>query len=227
METHGLLLEEHILLKSSNDAGLCFLLNTYYNTYGRFYHNSRHITDCIESYKKLIIDQSVDLLYRNELFIAILFHDIIYNVKSPLGENEQKSADFCLGVGPGFWESHMDDVSSIDWKIVEQIIMSTVHSGGNIDLLEARYMINIDLMSISTSHHASHATSIRNEYIQAYTPNEYTIGRQQFLKNFIGRDKIYYPLDNKINDLIFDVLKTQAKINLSSELSSIEAENKF
>ena len=54
----------------------------------RFYHTLEHIEDVL---KQLL---NADLLKHDELFLAAVFHDIIYNPQS--NTNEEDSAEFFL-----------------------------------------------------------------------------------------------------------------------------------
>lgn len=55
-----------------------------YNESHRFYHNFQHI-------EKMINDAKIKNMLTDDLFLAIIFHDIIYNPKT--NDNEEKSAE--------------------------------------------------------------------------------------------------------------------------------------
>jgi len=67
------------------------LINDAYHQPHRYYHNWKHILKMIEiAEKKAILDDS--------LFLAIVFHDIVYNPKN--NDNEEKSVDCFLYAVP-------------------------------------------------------------------------------------------------------------------------------
>ncbi|MCK9446108.1 adenylyltransferase/cytidyltransferase family protein [bacterium] len=78
-----------IVNKYISDNELNVILNHYNETH-RYYHNIDHIIDMIES--ALFQDENFNNINVDEdLLLAILYHDIIYDPKSK--NNEQKSAD--------------------------------------------------------------------------------------------------------------------------------------
>jgi len=77
----------------------------------RFYHTLDHIEDVL---KQL---HDTDLLKHDEVFIAAVFHDIVYNPQSKT--NEEDSADFFLK------EAKTSGLTEDQKKHIQQLILDT------------------------------------------------------------------------------------------------------
>lgn len=74
----------HLIYKKAIELGIPICEINRYNEPHRFYHNMSHI--------EAIVNSAVNKnILSNELFLAIIFHDIIYNPKA--NDNEEKSVE--------------------------------------------------------------------------------------------------------------------------------------
>lgn len=67
-------------------------MKSLYDSFERAYHNRFHITHCLDQLyqvKKDIDEESFMLL-----FLALIFHDVVYDTSAVNGENEYKSAEY-------------------------------------------------------------------------------------------------------------------------------------
>jgi len=201
-----------------NRAILAELLDVHYTEHHRKYHTTEHIIKCLDLHHTFCSwNAKVDLPFNKELVLAILFHDIVYEVGSK--ENEKKSAEFALEYGKYFTSDFTDPLDVIHWDKVAEIIMATVHDGKEVPTLAARYMINIDLYTLGSSREDYLASSkaIKFEFMPKYGTLEFVYGRNQFLESMIARPSIFYPVDIPMFDVIFQKMNERAKINMKDE----------
>ena len=82
-----------------------------YNEPHRFYHTLEHIEDVLKQLN------NVDLLKHDELFLAAVFHDIIYNPQS--NTNEEDSAEFFIK------SAHSSSLTGEQKEHIKQLILDT------------------------------------------------------------------------------------------------------
>lgn len=82
-----------------------------YNESHRFYHTLEHIIDVLNKLKEKGLEQNV------ELFLAAVFHDIVYNPKS--NTNEEDSANLFIN------ESRNSSLTSDQKEHIKQLILDT------------------------------------------------------------------------------------------------------
>lgn len=163
------------------------VINKIYGIYSdpkRSYHNWHHIEKMIE----YAWENDIHLTYTQEL--AILFHDIVYNVGGK--ENEFKSAElFEHGYAQYF------DVDS--WQIddIKSIIMSTAnHTTYNPSLPKLhKIVLDLDLLTFGNGEFLHYNALVLDEFgkngIDQSTLLE---GQLKFFTQILSREKIYYQL---------------------------------
>jgi predicted metal-dependent HD superfamily phosphohydrolase len=126
----------HCLLASANDesADVHAQLIAYYSEPQRFYHTLDHIEHCLSLFDKI----SHELQNPTALELAIWFHDVIYRPGSR--SNEQLSADLFMALSDGVFDDPFRNT-------VYQLVMATLHDGGEVENADAKYMVDIDLSS--------------------------------------------------------------------------------
>ncbi len=169
-----------------------------YSGPGRFYHTLAHVMDVLAT---------VDSLARyarnlNAVKLAAWLHDVIYDSKA--SDNEEQSAlwaedlcqDLAIPVGP----------------VVAGLIRKTKTHEANDDV-DAQVLLDADLAILGASEpiYRDYAEKIRQEY--AWVPQEeYRLGRQRVLANFLARPRIYHFLGQ---------LEEPARRNLAQEMSQL------
>jgi predicted metal-dependent HD superfamily phosphohydrolase len=131
-----------------------------YNEEGRYYHNINHIIMMIKDAIKLNI-------LNDKLFLAIIFHDIIYNVNS--STNEEKSVELFSSVYNGQWKNEIMQ-AIIDTKLH----ISTSELGKDLCILD----MNIFNKNLKTL--IEYENNITKEY--SYLGDKYKEKRIAFLK---------------------------------------------
>lgn len=190
-----------MLCKCGPDGHWFAQLTAAYNQNHRHYHNTTHITHCLQQF-----DQAVHLT-RNpcEVEFAIWLHDAVYD--SQASDNEEKSAELaCQILSAG--GCHRAIIQRI-----ETFILDTRHDTTP-DTDDARILVDIDLSSLghSPEQYDRYERAIREEY--AWVPMDlYRQKRRQILTDFLNRPKIYH------TDQFSNRYETQARANIQRVLN--------
>lgn len=152
-----------------------------YDDDGRHYHNLVHIADMLRGLDR----HGGDMAERDELILAILFHDAVYDATR--GDNEAASARLArlhlgeLGVGAGIVER------------IEALILATRHGTGEAggDAAMA-LLLDLDLAVLATpaERYAAYAAGIRREYAHVLD-DAFRAGRIKVLTSFLARPQIF------------------------------------
>lgn len=174
-----------------------------YSSPDRFYHNLRHIEDCLS-----IFDGTKSLAaHPEEVELAIWFHDAVYDTRR--NDNEQKSAEWARSVilqsGAG------NDVA----ERVSDFILATGHTSEVTDT-DARLMVDIDLSIFgrNAADFWQYEENIRKEY--AWVPEVlFREKRIEVLRGFLDREHIYY------HQTCRDMFEKHARINLKGAITRL------
>lgn len=173
------------------------LLDSGYGQLWRKYHNYNHICDMLQKITPLIVgaSQQYSLFAAWEYIVAIIFHDVVYELGAPFGENEENSLDIATIYGPRCIQ--------VDWKIVKVLIRATTHDG-KLDHPALRLMADLDLSTFSSTTEFPIANAmVQAEYETRFTPEQVRYGRLEFLKSFLQRPQIFYLDDFFNNEIAF------------------------
>jgi len=138
----------------------------------RKYHTLDHIEAMLE-HKHGIIPLD------DELELAIIFHDVIYDPQSQ--ENERNSADYFLRCFDGFiWGEFSSEV--------ERLILATDHGSQRRGTNREDLLIDIDLsiFSADADSYDLYSKGIREEF-KHLSDDEFRIGRARVLKKFLDK----------------------------------------
>ena len=174
-----------------------------YTEQHRAYHNLHHIKACLEhldTYPKKIN-------HKNELELAIWFHDIIYD---PFRKNnELKSAEEL----EKFLKRNKADPNLM--QMTYDLILSTLHRNPPKNESEALIMnIDISILGSSASDYKTYRVQIRKEY--KWVPYFlYRSKRKEILKAFLRRERLYF------TDYFYDKYEQLARANILKEIEDI------
>lgn len=168
----------------------------------RPYHNLEHIGDCLKRLPELMdaamwrLD-SGDRIYREELIVATIYHDCVYNPRR--SDNEEESADVAVAGHP-----------YLDTSIIRRAVMATKHTGEPLQLIEQRILVDVDLAGLAADYGTfDKATmAIRKEYAHV-DDRTFWAGRIAFLEKMLARERIYYTA------LYFERYEEAARRNLA------------
>lgn len=157
----------------------------------RHYHTFDHVVEVTRWYHH--VAQEMGWKQPCEVFLAVLFHDIVYQVGAP--DNEQQSArraaecvrTYLPGPGPG---------AGIDTAQVVKLIELTARHGklgpGDVSEDEALFLdCDMAVLGAAPEVYDRYEHDVAAEYLQVYAPAMYSLGRKRFLEGLAARERIY------------------------------------
>ena len=170
------------------------------------YHNLTHILRCIS----LLTDNRLIEYVTDELKFSIIFHDIVYDPKSSI--NEENSA----AVMKSYLQKYYTDDLGMLEKIASMII-STKHRKCDGDLDdETKVLLDVDLEILSSNKedYREYADGIRKEF-SFVSDDDFSEKRIKFLESILSRSKIYHFLTDN---------EEQARTNIKNEILRLSRE---
>lgn len=153
------------------------LVKPYYDEPHRFYHTIDHIDYMIFAGRKLM---------NREQYMAVLFHDIVYDAKRK--DNEEQSASLMYKMLDAGYDT-MKECSGEAVDTIANIILDTrTHKATR---PESELVLDLDLLGMSDSYETfrKNSDNIRKEYSHL-SDNEWSIGRRYFFTELLNRPKI-------------------------------------
>lgn len=174
-----------------------------YSEKHRFYHNLRHIEECLAEFSE------VEHIIPNpfEVWLAIWFHDAVYDPK--VRDNEERSSLLA--------ERSLETALSRDSvQLVSQLIHSTKHDSVSIDS-NHQYLADIDLSILgqNTERFTEYEMDIRREYSWV-AEDRFKEGRMEILKRFLERSRIYQTCH------FYDKYEKKARENLTQPIKKLK-----
>lgn len=188
------------------------LLSDAYEAEGRHYHTLKHIETVVE-----FVTHPTQGVYMEpvgwieELVVAALFHDFVYDSKAALGENERFSADRAEEWLAG-WR-HTSRKPAYEFGdtvgVVKSLILDTIEHKPTTTL--GRMLCDADLISFSApwEQFVQNNENIRKEYSWV-SDADWKKGRGKVLEYYLNREPFYYYADDQ-----------QAKANLTQALEEL------
>ena len=146
----------------------------------RFYHTLEHIEDVL---KQL---HNADLLKHDELFLAAVFHDIIYNPQS--STNEEDSAEFFLK------SAHSSSLTGEQKEHIKQLILDTEHHRPSIKFSEEFIKADLAILNSSFDKLIKYEKQIFKEF-QFVDYKTYKTKRVEVLKHFNTNGNLNHLID--------------------------------
>jgi predicted metal-dependent HD superfamily phosphohydrolase len=187
-------------------AGSFQVLKEKYSEKSRFYHNLSHVKALLNLSESL----NNKIREHNAIRFAIWFHDVIYDTKR--SDNEEESA----GLASETMAKLHVNLETINF--VRELILATKdHSGENLPD-DARLFLDMDLAILGTSEdvYKEYSKAIREEYFWVHE-SMYRTGRENVLRSFIQRERIY------LTDEMKATHEEQARENINNEIKSLKA----
>lgn len=170
-----------------------------YDLPDRHYHDFGHIENMIYllSDMNVIIKMPLDGRYY-DMYAAILFHDLVYEVSR--SDNETRSAEMAMKCGPKC-------IEEINFPIVMDYILATTHKGFSSEhtpSFEEQLICDIDLMGLmnGTEDRAVACNEIYKEYSLIYNYKDFINGRIKFFNQLLNRAQVFYLLGERAESLI-------------------------
>mgnify|MGYP002631602300 CR=1 FL=1 len=176
-------------------------LSVWYGTPGRHYHTLAHVDEVLEH-----LERCRNLLGQwEEAYVAVLFHDAVYEVGRP--DNERRSALLARREAPRWFEVDLDRVAHL-------IELTASHGRQHEVNTDAALFLDCDMAILGSSpdRYALYADQIQAEWSPLASPEDYAQGRAAFLEKV---------LDGRIflSPFWHDRLDEDARRNLRWELS--------
>jgi predicted metal-dependent HD superfamily phosphohydrolase len=150
-----------------------------YDEPDRHYHNIDHIGRMLVVFKSARPKCTMP----NEVTLAIIFHDAIYNPRAK--DNEEKSAELAIQTLAAF------GVPRACLDLIEDLILCTKHHIPTAHPAST-LMIDTDLSILGSldEEYDIYSRAIRTEY-SFVSDGDYRVGRTNVLNSFLRRDSIY------------------------------------
>jgi len=194
---------------------LWHLVSSRYTEEQRHYHTLVHIEDLLrqaDQFESLISDKkAVDL--------AIIFHDIIYDPKSPTNEEDSaKLFETLLGPSGTSTALARSLTPELVGKVYQYIIETKKHAVLDSEDNDLRLFIDFDMSILGSDadRYLSYAAQIRKEYIHV-PPDVYCTSRAQFLRNLLVQVSHIYSSKE------YASFEERARSNIASECDLLEA----
>jgi predicted metal-dependent HD superfamily phosphohydrolase len=182
---------------------------------GRHYHTAVHLEEMIHYFTLLKEDGFLKSMTRDDectIFLAIFFHDAIYNPKSP--SNEEDSAllfqEFAEQVK--LTESHESIISNVH----SYILATKQHSvsSDNSECMALFLDLDMAVLGKQDAAYQAYAALIRKEY-SFVEGSEYCCKRAEILTRFLTHERIFG------TELLRQVFEEQARRNIGQEIADL------
>lgn len=184
-----------------------------YSAPGRHYHDMNHLYGVVSMWN----DHKHLLKDADAIFLAAIYHDIVYNPKR--NDNELKSWYFFHNkISFQFNPYGNNDIFLMTQKIFKAIL-ATKHNEESKKFWEddkdIQYLLDFDLEILGTRHESTYEwyrKGVRKEY-SIYPLKAYKVGRKAVLESFLKRKEIYLTPE-------FKKIEKRARKNLNNEIKS-------
>jgi predicted metal-dependent HD superfamily phosphohydrolase len=183
-----------------------------YSSKGRFYHNIEHIYSMCD----LWVKYRDKILRPNFVFVAIIYHDIVY--KTYRSDNEEQSAEYFHNLA---FKKHFG-LRAGEIVYIMDLIRYTKHNCFFDSKLhkDAQFLLDFDLAVLSQSEdiYSQYTIDIRKEY-KRYPNFLYKKGRADVLKGFLDKEQIYLTKE-------FSCFEEKARKNIENEINLLTSSKK-
>lgn len=180
-----------------------------YSAPNRTYHNFSHIEAMLD-----IGQKKYQRIMQNDLYLAILFHDIVYD---PLSKTNE--FDSCV-IFMDYIDAEMIDPKCCDVDRVQELIMATKYHDYFGDDAQIKAIIDLDLYSLRYGTLGEIMLNERKIFkeFQEFNSIDYRAGRIDFLNSFAEREILTNTIEevqaNKIRGLASTVSSMQYNIGV-------------
>jgi predicted metal-dependent HD superfamily phosphohydrolase len=188
-------------------AGSYERLVAMYSEPHRYYHNLRHISDCLEWLDRFAA------LAREPLAVelAIWFHDAVYDTRA--SDNEERSAQLARN-----WLSEAGADAALVDSAGKLVLATQLHDGSLHP--DAPLLVDVDLSILGQpeARFWEYEEAIRREY--DWVPaHAFAAKRAEILEGFLSRKRLYQ------TDALFQALEEKARANLQASIRRLKSSN--
>jgi predicted metal-dependent HD superfamily phosphohydrolase len=178
-----------------------FLTSAYGESH-RAYHTAKHIDEVLRWFDVVVDD--VGWERAADVYLAILFHDAVYDPKAPSGDNEARSARLA------------QQMAGASERAAEMILMTARHGSLTRDDVhrDAAHFLDCDtaILGSAATEFDAYDAGIAFEYSHV-PPELFRAGRRAFLEKMLASPRIF------LSDLFHDRLDVAARANLARTIT--------
>ena len=177
----------------------------------RHYHTFAHVAEVARWYRHVAEERGWD--HPREVFLAVLFHDIVYVVGAK--DNEARSADRAReAIRTWLAKSGID--SDYTARLIELTARHGSLSPDQVSDEEAHFLdCDMAILGAPPATYEQYERDVALEYQALYPPPLYQQGRAHFLRTLLQHDRIY------LSDTFHALLDSDARANLSRALDAL------
>lgn len=186
---------------------------TAYSQPGRYYHGLEHIAHCFQELEWYLANYGDDNINVDELIMAILSHDVVYNSEDKTMSDEEQSAQ---------WFAQQSGLYGIAMESVQNMVKATAHLSGKAvpQTLNEKLLCSIDLAILAQDKdiYKWYAEGVRKEY--SWVPDDlFKHHRIIALEKLLSHDVLYLSEE-------FAHYEQEARYNLQCEIDFLKGNEK-
>ena len=186
------------------------VLEAAYTVPPRAYHNFEHVLAVLQHYDE-VAREGPGWLRPVETYLAILYHDVIYEPGSI--DNERRSALFAQSHLTVLCTDKRDAVKALDIERVAELILLTADHGkwigSDLDQDAALFLdCDMAILGASSERFECYNQQIAEEYASCVVEEAFRAGRSAFAQLLLARDRIF------LSDFFHDRYEEAARSNL-------------
>jgi predicted metal-dependent HD superfamily phosphohydrolase len=177
-------------------------LRTAYGEPQRAHHTGQHLDEVLRWFD--VVADEVGWERPADAYLAILFHDAVYDPTAPPGDNEARSARLA------------QELAGAGERAAEMILMTARHGSISRDDVhrDAAHFLDADTAILGSAPAAFDAYDAAIAFEYSHVPPElFRAGRRAFLEKMLARPRIF------LSDLFHDRLDVAARANLTRTIA--------
>jgi predicted metal-dependent HD superfamily phosphohydrolase len=187
-------------------ASLWEEVQTGWSSEGRHYHTLQHLTEALAQYHA--VRQGPGWRQPLEVFLALLAHDIVYDVKRQ--DNEAQSA---------LWGARWAERLGLDSARVAALVHATASHGGSPPVQDTDLLLFLDcdlsILGAGPERYAQYVRDVAAEYAPMYPEPLFRAGRMRFVQSMLRQEHVFHTA------FFQELLEPRARENLERELEAL------
>lgn len=177
----------------------------------RAYHTLSHVAEVARQFD--FARARVEVHDEPSVFVAILFHDAVYDAKA--SDNEARSAALARE-----WIARSN--APVSAERVSALILATASHGAIDARADSDLAVFLDcdlaILGASPADYAAYERGVAYEYAEAYPEDLFRRGRAAFLEKLLAKPRLF------ASDLFHDTFDARARANVASALAALRLE---
>lgn len=203
------LIDNTFVFDPTNKQKLMTIVEKSYNNPDRKYHSLDHILHCLQELEKVAF--KVEKYEMEQLVLAVLFHDIVYNSPDKTLSDEQHSSVF--------FEQFAKTINYQKTKEIADMILTTAYlsNGKKVENELEKILCSVDLAILAQPQftYKWYQDMVRQEY-DFVSDKDYIDGRTQALQTLLKKEQLY------LHEFFFNYEK-RARKNMQNEIKVLQS----